>query len=388
MGFRNPINGGLDESLVLMTLRDETTGVRVLFAGQYWPGANTLYIARAFEDCGAIVRILNETSIYPAEWWSRPGKLIRKALMPLIRREWNSQLLELSEKFKPDLVYLSNAGFVSTKTLELLRSRGIPVMCFYHDITWNRPGDRFIEKVKYFDLVSTTRVWQEDLIRDAGARAVKIVRFGYDPLAHRPIACSGSANQEYEAEVTFVATNGPHRAKLLEQLLTGGFPHSFRLWGGFWNRLPGTSVILPFWQGRSIHEQEIRVIYANTKIALHWPRIEPESDDWMFRLGDQHNSRTFQIPACGGALMLALRTEEHLKFFEEDHEAVFFDDTEELKSKLGYWLDPSRDKARRDIVVAARERCLSEDYSYRPVVREYLQYFSLDMVGDPRQSRG
>ena len=87
-----------------MTLIDQTTGVRVLFAGQYWPGANTLYIARAFEDCGAIVRILNETSIYPAEWWSRPGKLIRKALMPLIRREWNSQLLELSEKFKPDLI--------------------------------------------------------------------------------------------------------------------------------------------------------------------------------------------------------------------------------------------------------------------------------------------
>ena len=80
--------------------------------------------------------------------------------------------------------------------------------------------------------------------------------------------------------------------------------------------------------------------------------------------------------------MLALRTEEHLNFFEEDYEAVFFDDPDELKYKLGYWLDPSRDQARQDIVIAARERCLSEDYSYRPVVRQYLQHFGLDMVGD------
>jgi len=365
-------------------MNKKTTGVRVLFAGQYWPGANTLYIARAFETCGAIVRLLNESSIYPAEWWSVGGKAARKALMPLIRYEWNQQLLDLVDNFKPDLIYLSNAGFVTRRTLERIRSSGIPIICFYHDVTWNRPGDRFIDKVGFFDLVSTTRAWQEPLIREAGGRAVKVVRFGYDPLAHRPLAPEARAIERYRSDVTLIATYETNRAKQLEQLVVGGFHHVFRLWGGFWGKhLPPSSALLPFWQGRWVHEQEIPVIYATAKVALHWVRIEPESNDPMMRVGDQHHSRSFQIPACGGALMLAQRTEEHLRFFEEDKEAVYFSGVDELKDKLEYWLDPAQDQARRKIVATARERCLCQDYSYRPVVCEYLEYFDLPISTDP-----
>ena len=364
-------------------LSERTTGVRVLFAGQYWPGANTLYIARAFEACGAIVRILNETSVYPAEWWSITGRLARKALMPLVRHEWNSQLLDLAENFRPDLIYLSNSGFINRSTLERLRASGIPIMCFYHDITWNRPGDRFIDKVQYFDLVSTTRAWQESPIREGGGKAVKVVRFGYDPMVHRPLAAKALATRRYGSDVTLIATYEPSRAKQLERVVMGNFPYSFRLWGGYWDRLPNSNSVLSFWQGRRVDEQEIPVIYTSSKVAMHWVRVEePDSDDPMKRCGDQHNSRTFQIPACGGALMLAQRTEEHLHFFREDEEAVFFDDPEELKFKLEYWLDPGRDQSRRDIVAAARKRCVREDYTYVPVVREYLDYFGLACTTD------
>src|SRR6266700_2286668 len=50
---------------------------------------------------------------------------------------------------------------------------------------------------------------------------------------------------------------------------------------------------------------------------------------------------------------------------------------EELREKLGYWLDPAREDRRRAMARAARERCLSEDYSYRPVVRRFLSHFQL-----------
>ena len=38
---------------------------------------------------------------------------------------------------------------------------------------------------------------------------------------------------------------------------------------------------------------------------------------------DQHTSRTFEIPACKG-FMIAERSSEHLSFYEEDKEAVYF----------------------------------------------------------------
>jgi glycosyltransferase involved in cell wall biosynthesis len=74
-------------------------------------------------------------------------------------------------------------------------------------------------------------------------------------------------------------------------------------------------------------------------------------------------------------MMLAQRTEEHLQFFEEDKEAAFFSDVEELREKLDYWLEPSRNADRKRVARSARARCLKEDYSWTPVTRLFLEFF-------------
>ena len=75
--------------------------------------------------------------------------------------------------------------------------------------------------------------------------------------------------------------------------------------------------------------------------------------------------------------MVAQRSGEHLQFFKEDEEAVYFKDIPELREKLAYWLDPARDDARLQMAAAARARCLKEDYTYVPVVQRLLQHFDL-----------
>ena len=104
-------------------MSSKSTGVRVLFTGQYWPGANTVYIARAFEQLGAIVRLVNDTAISPG-WTGVGGKIARRLLrQPVIEKEWNSQLLQLVEKFAPDLVYLTNSDYCRPATLITIRQR-------------------------------------------------------------------------------------------------------------------------------------------------------------------------------------------------------------------------------------------------------------------------
>src|SRR5262249_53616311 len=159
--------------------------------------------------------------------------------------------------------------------------------------------------------------------------------------------------------------------------LSGGAGFRLDIWGNLWNKLPRSSPVRAYWRGRDAQEQEIPVIYACSKVALHWVAREKSNPDPAMRAGDQHNSRTFQIAACGGAMMLAQRTEEHLRLFKEDEEAVFFSSVEELRAQLGWWLDPAREDRRRAVASAARRRCLSEDYSYGPMVRSYLSHFQL-----------
>jgi len=349
-----------------------STGVRVLFTGQYWPGANSMYIARAFERCGAIVRFLNETALVPA-WESKHGRIVRRLLIPLIEAEWNRQLLTLVDAFQPDLVYITNAHLCWQSTLEKIRRQKIPVMCFYHDVQWqDRTGSRFSENIAGFDMVATTRCWQEPEFKAAGAANVVVVRFGYEPSVHRPVQLDRKAMHTYGADVTFIGTRELHRSVDLATLVSNGFPYDFRLWGGLWDGLP---AVKQYWQKRPVYEQEIPIIYAASRIALHWVGWDPHGSDQAMRIGDQHNSRTFQIAACGGALMLAQRTDEHRQFFEEDREAIFFDEVRELREKLDYWLAPERDAERKQIASAARNRCLKEDYSYTPIVRQFLAHF-------------
>jgi spore maturation protein CgeB len=59
---------------------------------------------------------------------------------------------------------------------------------------------------------------------------------------------------------------------------------------------------------------------------------------------DLQTTRTMEIPACGG-FMLAERTDEHLKLFNEEEEAEFFSDNLELKRKIEYYLN--NDDARK-----------------------------------------
>lgn len=356
---------------------ERSTGLRVLFTGQHWPGANSLYIARAFERCGAIVRFLNETALYPS-WETKRGRILRRLSLPLIEAEWNRQLLALVETFQPDLVYITNAHLCWPGTLRQIRAKKIPVMCFYHDPQWvNRDGSRFSQNITLFDLIVTTRKWHEDEFKNAGAKAVAIVRFGFEPTVHRPVEIDQKVLEKYGADLTFIGTLENQRNIDFHELLKSEFPYQFRIWGNLWEQLPKSSPVRACWQGQSVYEQEIPVIYAASKIALHWVNWEPHGADPALKKGDQHNSRTFQIAACGGALMLAQCTDEHLQFFEEDKEAVFFSDVKELREKLDYWLAPARDTERRQVAQAARERCLEEDYSWKPVAHQLLSHFGL-----------
>lgn len=353
------------------------SGVRVLFAGQYWPGADSLYIAKAFEKCGALIRWVNDTSLFPA-WSTFAGKALRRTVRPLINTEWNRRFLAELANFQPDLVYITSANFVDPKTIDLIHQRNIPVMCFYHDPPWrNHPFNRFTESFDRFDLIATTRQWHKPEMEAAGARHVQVVRFAYDADIHRPLVIPPETHEKYRSDITFVGTNEPRRARHLTELVAHDFPYSLRIWGENWNKLPPDSPVLKYWQQRSIYEQEMPVIYTAAKIALHWVNWEPEGSDEERRKGDQHNGRTFQIPACRGAIMLAQRTQEHEQFFEEDVEAVFFDDVQELRDKLNYWLDPARDPQRLEMAQAGYERCLKEDYTFVPVVRQFLSHFGL-----------
>ena len=81
-----------------------------------------------------------------------------------------------------------------------------------------------------------------------------------------------------------------------------------------------------------------------------------------------------EIPACG-AFMLAERTREHLRLFEEGKEAAYFGSNEELLEKVHYYLN--HEDERSTIASAGRQRCLDGGYSHH----ERLKYMLSVVIG-------
>ena len=83
-----------------------------------------------------------------------------------------------------------------------------------------------------------------------------------------------------------------------------------------------------------------------------------------------HNMRTFEVTGNGG-LLISQRTEEQLDFFEEDKEAIYFDELGELKEKLNYMQNNPNKVA--EIKLNAHQRSLSSGYDYNARTKALIE---------------
>jgi spore maturation protein CgeB len=80
--------------------------------------------------------------------------------------------------------------------------------------------------------------------------------------------------------------------------------------------------------------------------------------------------RTFEIPACG-AFLCAQRTDEHREIFREGLEATFFDDPDELRSKVTRYLADAAARAR--IAEAGLLAVTQHPHTYRDRIMEMVE---------------
>lgn len=76
--------------------------------------------------------------------------------------------------------------------------------------------------------------------------------------------------------------------------------------------------------------------------------------------------------------MLAQRTQEQLRFFQEGVEAAYFDDVEELREKIEYYL--AHEDEREAIAKAGYEKVTKEGHSYVDRMRRVLEVYQ-EMAG-------
>ena len=244
-------------------------------------------------------------------------------------------------------------------TLASIRAQGVELFCYNpdHPFVYSGRGSGTDLMRQSLSLYRTYFTYHRGAKAELEAHGIpsELVPFGYEAAAMvEPLV----AEEDEVIRGCFIGNPNPLRVRVFKQL-EGRIPLDLygRGWANHFRR-----------------SKHIRV-HGPVYDAEHW-RIMAK---YRFQLNamaahntDAHNMRTFAAPAAG-AIMVAPRTLDHERFFEDGEEVMLYNDADDAVDLGQKLLSMTYDEA-MTLRLAARKRCSDSDYAYAERTRTITQH--------------
>ena len=265
-------------------------------------------------------------------------------------RALNRALLDRAARADYDVVLVDKGTLLRPATVAALRrgaAQGLAVHYTPDAAFADNRSRGFFRAVPLYDLLVTTKPFEMDAYRAAGARDLMLIHQGFGPRIDPALAAD--VPDALRSEVAFIGHCQPHYARLLEAVSRTA---PLAIWGPGWPahaaRHPWARAVV---RGEGLYGADYARAIAGARIALGL---------LSKRIPETTTTRSFEIPAMG-TLLLAERTADHEALFRDGIEAVFFDDAADLAGKVARYL--ADEPARARIAAAGQARALAEGYA-------------------------
>lgn len=291
-------------------------------------------------DCGRLVRSLG--------WRLKRGPMIGRI---------NRYVVEHLPADRQQLIWCDKAVFITPETTKILRDRSERLAHFTPDPAFSYHRSRlFFASLRFYDFLVTTKryelaSYEEHL--DPSRQKVIYITQGYDDNIHKP-----RTPFDEKRGVVFVGHFEKNRAEIIAELLADKIPVVLAGigWDGFAARHHQDCLT---YLGSGIFGEEYAKVISSAQFGYG------AVSKWIPEL---HTTRTFEIPACGTAL-LTEKNEEIASFYRDD-EAIFYKDTADMISKIRYYMDHPEELKR--LTERGHAAAVSGGYSYMEIMRKLL----------------
>lgn len=281
------------------------------------------------------------------------ARLIKRLGMDVDLTSASNKALQFCLSFSPDVIWLDKATTIPPRFFQActeMMPRPMLVGYSPDDMAGrHNQTSRFLSSLPYYDIYFTTKSYNVKELTHLGAREVKFVGNGYDPVIHAPTNITPAQRITYGGSLGFIGAWEQDRAEFMDFIGKHGTVPRWWCGSARWTNRRRHNHIQ--FEKRSLWQSEYRIALNSFEVQLCFLRKINR---------DLQTQRSVEIPACS-QFMLAERTDEHLEMFTEGEEAEFFSCREELLSKAKFYLQ--HETTRKRIAEKGYTRCVSSGYS-------------------------
>ncbi len=343
--------------------------LRILFVGPLVHGSTASQRLEALRALGHAVTAVTTRKGGPYTGEDPPliQRVEQKLVGPSDHAGANDAVLARVREMAFDLIWIEKGLTITPATLRAVRAAQASclVVGFSPDDMMNHANQsrHFLSSLPLYDCYVTNKSFNVPELEALGCPKVLFMDNGFDPLTHHRMELAVGERERFGGPVGFIGQWEPDRAGSLRALALAELP--VRVWGYTWERMRNIPANLVL-ENRPCWGEDYAKAICSFDINLCFLRKCNR---------DRQTTRSIEIPACG-AFMLAERTDEHLRLFEEGKEADYFSDERELLDKTRYYIEHSDE--RKSIAQRGFQRCMRDAYSYPERLQKILA-----LIGKP-----
>jgi len=340
---------------------------RILTVGPIYGGSSPIarYVTSALVELGYEVELM-DCSIF-ADAFHSLDRLVRdggsrERLRGLFTLFLSELVLAKVMDYRPDLVFALAQAPLTKESLLRLKNDGVPTAFWF--VEDYRTMNYWREIAPFYDYFFTIQEGEFFCqLKELGLDNFHYLPLAASPEWHRPLDLTEEELHEYGSDLSFVGAGYYNRRNLFLRLID----FDLKIWGNEWE---GALPLLRYIQrkGERVSTEETVKIFNASKINLNLH--SSNRHEGINPYGDFVNPRTFEIAACGAFQLVDYRRDLP-RFFNLSEELVCFQDVEDLRKKISYFL--ARPTEREEIARRARQRVLRE-HTYKKRMQELMSF--------------
>jgi spore maturation protein CgeB len=265
-------------------------------------------------------------------------------------------LAELGQQ-RYDLIWVDKATFISPETTQLLKRQTSTLIHFTPDMAFyaNRSSS-FLKSMPLYDYLITTKrnelsYYEKYVSKDK----LMLVTQGYSKEIHK----NHIDFEDKKDAVVFIGLAETSRMDLIQTLIDEGI--AVNLVGFGWENFArkNKNRIHFNYLGQAVYGEAYSQLISSSKFSLGL---------LSKRFPELHTTRTFEIPACGTALLT--ESNSQLREFFDENEVIYFSSPEELVNKIRFFLN--NPDLLKTLINEGHSKVLNSGYDYESIVNRII----------------